>query len=75
MAVLLLMPLMVELIMRGRMMEWFASAIHVLVWAFIAEGEMSAMAWIPPMVILMWNHSCRPGPLPPENREYVPKRR
>jgi hypothetical protein len=48
-----------------------ASAILLLTWATVAEGELSALAWLPAIIVLAVNYYDAPPPKPPE---YIPKK-
>jgi hypothetical protein len=63
---------MMEVIMNQRVFKWVASSTLLTAWAIIADGELSALTWLPIMVVLLLNHCARPNHLPPE--EYVSKR-
>jgi hypothetical protein len=62
---------MMEFIMNRKVFKWIASAFFILAWATLAEGELSALAWLLAIIVLTLNYINRPEPLPPE---YIPKR-
>jgi hypothetical protein len=62
---------MMEVMMNGKVLEWMTSMMFFMAWAVVAEGELSALAWLPAMLILALNHAASPEPMSPE---YVPKR-
>jgi hypothetical protein len=71
---LLVMPLLLETWVRGKLFELMASTILLIIWATVADGEMCAMAWLPALVVILWIHLNGPVPLPPERDEYIAKR-
>jgi hypothetical protein len=67
------MPIILEIIMRGVAIN-LVSVILRLAWAFVAEGELAAMAWLPAIVVLTWTNCDGPVSLPPKIDTYIPKR-
>jgi hypothetical protein len=42
---------MMETIMNQQIFKWMASWALLMAWATIADGELSALAWLPMMVV------------------------
>jgi hypothetical protein len=72
MITLLLMPIMIELITRGAILENVMKGGVLTLRSVLADGEMSALSWIPSAIVLVWEWITRPIPLPPE--KYVPRK-
>ena len=68
---LLAMPLLIELIMKGTKQRGILQGAMLLLWAGVAESELSALAWLPDLLVLAWMYRDGPTPLPPER--IVPK--
>jgi hypothetical protein len=60
-----------ESLMNGKVFKWMALALFIMAWAIVAEGELLALAWLPAMLVLVFNHAASPEPMPPK---YVPKK-
>jgi hypothetical protein len=65
---LLAMPLLIKSIMRETMQRELLRGAILLLWAGLAEGELSALAWLPNLLVLAWVYRDGPTPLPPEGR-------
>jgi fatty acid desaturase len=72
MIALLSMPFIIEMIMRGALVNFVVLGVLLLLWTTVAEGEISAMAWLPAIIVLTWVYLI--DPLPPEQRKYKPRR-
>jgi hypothetical protein len=70
MIALLLMPIVIEFITRGMVFESLIKGVTLTLWGVLAEGEMSALSWVPQIIALIWECGTRPTKLPPE---YIPK--
>jgi uncharacterized membrane protein len=65
MITLLLIPIVIESIMRGVMVKAVMMGIMLMAWSVLAKGELSAMAWLPAIAVLVWTHRDGPTLLPP----------
>jgi hypothetical protein len=64
---LLVRPLTLEVMVRGKIFHYLVSAILLTTWAIVSEGELCAMAWLPAMMVLTWTHYNGPVQLPQQN--------
>jgi hypothetical protein len=71
---LLVMPFMMAIIMNGKFFKYLLSAILLTTRAMVAEAELSALLWLPAIVVMSWTYQNGPVPLPPEKGAYVPRR-
>jgi hypothetical protein len=62
---LLLIPIVIESIMMGVMVKAVMMGIMLMAWSVLAKGELSAMAWLPAIAVLVWTHRDGPTLLPP----------
>jgi hypothetical protein len=66
---LLLMPLVIELTLSGMISTMVVVAMKLLFTTIIAEGEMTAMTWIGPLLTQPILVGMRPPKEPPEYRK------
>jgi hypothetical protein len=73
MIALLIMPIVIEMITRGVMIQLAGGTVLTLAEGMIAKGELCALTWLPFMAMCAWNHcnGPEPQPLPPERAEYT----
>jgi hypothetical protein len=45
-----------------------------ILWCILADGEMSALAWLPPIIAMILIAAIKPTPMPPEQARYIPKK-
>ena len=75
MVVLLWLPIVTLVIIHKMSLQLVALTIHHLSRAILADGELSAITWLAPAMVLAWCWCNEPRSLPPEQEEYVPKRK
>jgi hypothetical protein len=64
-----------QVIMSGVMPQVILSTVFFTIWGgILAEGEMSALSWLPMILVVVWIQNNGPTPLPPERIAYVPRR-
>jgi hypothetical protein len=70
---LLIMPLIIELTLSGMISTMVVMAMKLLFATIIAEGEMTAMMWVGPLLTQAILVGMRPPKEPPEARKYETK--
>jgi hypothetical protein len=76
MIALLLKPIVIEIVMAGRggSIVVKMGMLMLMLHSTLADGEISALAWMPAIITIICNLGIEPEPLPPEDRKYVPRR-
>ena len=73
MVVLLVLPIVIELVTRGIACRCaIEGGTHVL-WCILADGEMSALAWLPSIIAMMLLGVTKPARILPEPGKYIRK--
>jgi hypothetical protein len=74
MIALLIMPIIIEMITRGVMIQMAGGTVLTLAVGMLAEGDLCALTWLPFMAMCAWNDGNGLEPLPPERAEYIPRK-
>jgi hypothetical protein len=71
---LILMPIVIEIVMAGRVGSIVVKMGMMMLHGTPADGEMSVLAWMPAIITILCNLGIKLELLPPEDREYIPRR-
>jgi hypothetical protein len=74
MVALLILPIVIEIVTRGVVCRCTIEGGTYILWSILADGEMSALAWLPCIIAAILLGAIKPASLPPERREYITKR-